>query len=169
MKKLVLLILVLLFTFSVKAQDDTKTATTTYYFIRHAEKDKSDATNHNPELIRKGKRRARQWKRYFKHKPIDAIYTTNYKRTFSTAFPTATNKRLPVILYSPRDPDYEAFKKETKGQSVLIVGHSNTTPRFVNAIINQEKYKDIDETINSKLFIVTITNGQITDQVIDLK
>ncbi|AUC76083.1 MULTISPECIES: histidine phosphatase family protein [unclassified Olleya] len=167
MKKLLLLILVLLFTFSVKAQDDT--TTTTYYFIRHAEKDKSDATNHNPELIRKGKRRARQWKRYFKHKPIDAIYATNYKRTFSTAFPTAINKRLPIILYAPKNTDYDAFKKETKGQSVLIVGHSNTTPRFVNAIIQQDKYKDIDETINSKLFIVTISNGQITDQVIDLK
>ena len=169
MKKLLLLFLVFLFTFSVQAQLDDNTSTTTYYFIRHAEKDRSDAKNHNPKLLKKGKRRARKWKRYFKNKQIDAIYSTNYNRTLGTAFPTSKNKKLPVIAYNPNTIDYDDFKKQTKGQSVLIVGHSNTTPRFVNAIINQDKHEDIDDAINSKLFIVTITNGQITDQVIDLK
>ncbi|WP_397362529.1 SixA phosphatase family protein [Olleya sp. R77988] len=170
MKKILLLIFVLLFTFSIKAQDDSNTTheKTTYYFIRHAEKDKSDATNRNPKLIRRGKRRARQWKRYFKRKKLDAIYSTNYKRTLSTAFPTANNKKLPIILYNPRQTDYEAFKKETHGQSILIVGHSNTTPSFVNAIIGKDKHQSIDETINSKLFIVTITNGKVIDQVLDI-
>ncbi|MGB6268734.1 MAG: phosphoglycerate mutase family protein [Olleya sp.] len=168
MKKLTVFFLLFCFVFSADAQQDETNQTTTYYFIRHAEKDQSDATNKNPDLNRKGKRRTRKWKRYFKRKNIDAIYSTNYKRTLATAFPTAINKRLPVILYNPRHTDFETFKKETKGQSVLIVGHSNTTPSFVNAIIGQEKYQDIDEKLNSKLFIVTISDGKITHTVIDV-
>ncbi|WGD34771.1 phosphoglycerate mutase family protein [Olleya sp. YS] len=169
MKKIIVLFLLLnCIVFSAEAQQDETNQTTTYYFIRHAEKDRSDATNKNPELTRKGKRRARRWKRYFKRKKLDAIYSTNYKRTLATAFPTSVNKKLPIILYNPRNTDYEAFKKQTQGQNVLIVGHSNTTPSFVNAIINQKKYQDIDDTVNYKLFIITISNGQITDEVIDI-
>ncbi len=168
MKKIIVILILFLFTFSAEAQQDITNQTTTYYFIRHAEKDRGDATNKNPDLIKKGKRRARKWKRYFKNKNLDAIYSTNYKRTLATAFPTSINKKLPVILYNPRNTDFEAFKKQTKGKSVLIVGHSNTTPSFVNAIINQKKYQDIDDTVNYKLFIVTIFNSKITDTVINV-
>jgi len=45
------------------------------------------------------------------------------------------------------------------GKTVLVVGHSNTTPQFVNKIIGKEEYIDIDDLNNSNLYIVTIING----------
>ena len=40
--------------------------TSTYYFIRHAEKDRSDSNNENPHLIDIGKQRAQHWNEVFK-------------------------------------------------------------------------------------------------------
>ncbi|RAJ17140.1 SixA phosphatase family protein [Olleya aquimaris] len=172
MKKIILIvgiILVSCLVFIAFTKQEDSNQTTTYYFIRHAEKNRSDATNKNPDLTTKGKRRAKLWQRHFKNKKLDAIYSTNYNRTLATARPTAEDQNLTITIYDPRNIDYQEFKNQTKGQSVLVVGHSNTTPSFVNAIINQEKYQDIDDSINYKLFIVTITDGKITDKVIDIK
>ena len=57
------------------------------------------------------------------------------------------------------------FQKNTAGKTVLVVGHSNTTPAFVNKIIGEKKYKDIDENDNASLFIVTITKDGKTSKV----
>ena len=62
MKQLLTLILLIAFAFPVSAQEETPTnQTSTYYFIRHAEKDKSDKTNRNPNLIMEGVLRAAKW------------------------------------------------------------------------------------------------------------
>ena len=171
MKKL-LLIYLLIITFSfAKAQNETKLneEITTYYLIRHAEKDKSDATNQDPNLIEKGLDRAEKWSNHFKNIDLDAIYSTNYNRTMATASPTATNQELEITPYSPNTLDIKTFLDETKNQTILIVGHSNTTPAFVNKILGEEKYESIDETINSKLFIVTINSeNKINSKVIEV-
>jgi len=62
---------------------------TTYYLIRHAEKDRTDKTNKNPNLNEKGLERAKKWATYFKEIQLDAVYSTNYNRTQQTAKPTA--------------------------------------------------------------------------------
>ena len=54
----------------------------------------------------------------------------------------------------------EEFKTQTEKQTVLIVGHSNTTPAFVNTIIGTQEHSQIDDSDNGKLFIVTINNGE---------
>ena len=63
--------------------------------------------------------------------------------------------------------DTKAFLESTKGETVLVVGHSNTTPTFVNKLLGQDKYKQIDDSNNANLYIVTILpSGEITDQVL---
>ncbi|HLU81326.1 MAG TPA: histidine phosphatase family protein, partial [Flavobacteriaceae bacterium] len=57
---------------------------TTYYFIRHAEKDLSEPTNNDPHLTEEGLKRAAFWAKYFADKNIDKIYSTNYSRTIQT-------------------------------------------------------------------------------------
>ena len=57
------------------------------------------------------------------------------------------------------------FLQETKGKTVLVVGHSNTTPAFVNKILAVEKYKDIDDNNNANLYIVTISGDEKTSVV----
>ena len=57
---------------------------------------------------------------------------------------------------------------DTKGKTVLVVGHSNTTPAFVNAVIKQKKYQDIDDNNNGNIYIVTIIDGKISDTVLTI-
>ena len=132
---------------------------TTYYFIRHAEKDRTDKTNRDPELTNAGHERARHWAKYFEAIDLDVVYSTNYKRTTSTAVQTAINKGLEVQLYNPRTLNDSLFQAATKGKTVLVVGHSNTTPAFVNAVLGEEKYPAIDDTNNGNLYTLTITRS----------
>lgn len=135
---------------------------TTYYFIRHAEKLRIDKTDKNPNLNFNGYKRAEAWKDVFSDVPFDAIYSTDYNRTKLTAKPTATSKNLPILLYNPNMMYSEAFQNNTKGKTVLVVGHSNTTNVFVNKILGIEKYNEINDNNNSNLYIVTISNEKIS-------
>jgi broad specificity phosphatase PhoE len=148
------------------AQTESNSEVTTYYFIRHAEKDRSDSSNADPHLTETGKMRAQKWSSIFNTITFDAIYSTDYNRTKETAEPSATKNNLELTLYNPEKIDLEKFLIETYGKTILIVGHSNTTPFFINDIIGQNKYDHIDDNNNGNLYIVTIINDKITDQVL---
>ena len=167
MKKLLAILLLFSIFSCVNKQSSLKNnqESTTYYLIRHAEKDKSDPENRNPKLIEKGLKRAKKWANHFKNVDLDAVYSTNYNRTIETATPTAVDKNLEIKSYNPQTLDIKVFLEKTKGQHVLIVGHSNTTPAFVNKIIEEDKYQSIDETINSNLYVVTIIDGEIKHEL----
>lgn len=155
-------LLIPLFLFSCGNDKKSKTVTeteaaTTYLLIRHAEKDRSDPANTNPELNAAGKSRALNWALYLENQDIEMIYATNYNRTQQTATPTAVSKGLEVLSYDPSSLYDDAFKAQTKGKLVLVVGHSNTTPAFVNAILGEEKYNDIDDSENGMLYTVIVT------------
>jgi 2,3-bisphosphoglycerate-dependent phosphoglycerate mutase len=161
MKKYLLLFF---FTFSLLSACTTEDSTT-YYLIRHAEKDRTDKTNANPSLNLNGELRAQKWSTYFKDIPLDAVYSTNYYRTIETATPTAFSKDLKVLKYDPRNMYDSIFRSETKGKTVLVVGHSNTTPVFANKILGEKKYENMDDNDNASLFIVTISGDNKTSKV----
>jgi phosphohistidine phosphatase SixA len=167
MKKAFFTISIILFAFIIQAQEKTKTIeVSTYYFIRHAEKLNIESSD--PELSIEGELRAKNWAEIFSNISFDAIYSTDYIRTRSTALPIAQSKDLELILYHPGKMDYEKFLSETKGKIVLIVGHSNTTPEFVNKIIGIEKYQLIDHETYGNLYIVEITECSISDILLNL-
>jgi len=166
MKNYILFLFILFTSISLKAQDEE---ITTYYFIRHAEKVRTDSSNKNPNLTEKGKERAENWSTVLKHIDFDLIYATNYNRTIQTASPTAKNNNLELQFYDPRALFNDEFKTKTKGKTVLIVGHSNTTPQFVNKILGIEKYKDIEDTNNANLYIITIANSKAIDILLKIK
>jgi len=143
----------------------TSNETTTYYLIRHAEKDRTDKTNRNPNLNDKGLERAKKWANYFDSIDLDAIYSTNYNRTMQTAQPTADSKYLKIVNYDPRKMYDSIFQIYTKGKQVLIVGHSNTTPVFVNKILGEKKYEWMKDDDNSSLFIVTVSKNKKTSTI----
>lgn len=168
MKFLLIFAFALSFIAPINAQKPTTSETTTYYLIRHAEKDRSDKTNRNPNLNEDGLKRAENWSKVFEHINFDAVYSTNYNRTIQTAEPTAKEKNLEVQFYDPRQLYSKEFADATQGKTVLVVGHSNTTPAFVNAILGEKKYDDIDDNDNSCLFIVTITGDNKIDQILKI-
>jgi broad specificity phosphatase PhoE len=162
MKRFLIVLLIFGCTLPSFAQND-KSNTTTYFLIRHAEKDRSNPTDNNPHLKNTGRKRALRWSQVLKNVKLDAVYSTDFNRTKETANPTAASHHLKLIYYNPSKIDYKAFIKETKGKTVLIVGHSNTTPKFVNALIGKDKYKQIADTNNGNLYIVTIIGDKISD------
>lgn len=160
MKNILFLSFVIILFFSCKSEKKKEInpiqETTVYYLIRHAEKDRK-TLGQDPGLTEIGIERAANWANIFNSINFDQIYSTDYKRTQQTAFPTAAKKGLKIQSYDPDNLYADSFKRRTKGKSVLIVGHSNTTPTFVNTIIGKQKYDQIDDKDNGKLFKVTLT------------
>ena len=139
---------------------------TTFYLIRHAEKIRDDKSENNPDLNEKGVLRAQNWKNYFSDKEISKIYSTNYKRTLKTVYPLAIQNGIETVIYSASDIKYDDFIKSNTGENTLVVGHSNTIPGFVNNLINDEYYEQIEDLNNSNLYIVSICNSKITHKLI---
>jgi len=132
---------------------------TTYYLIRHAEKDRSDPSNSNPELTLEGRQRSQRWSAVFERIALDAVYSTNYLRTIQTASPTAEAHHIAIQFYDPRALYSEEFKASTTGQNVLIVGHSNTIPELANAILGEQQFENIPDDINSYLYVITVIDN----------
>ncbi|UMB54458.1 histidine phosphatase family protein [Lutibacter sp. A64] len=168
MKNIILLLITGLFLNNFEAQAQ-ETATTTYYLIRHAEKNRLVKSDKNPNLKEKGVDRALNWSKTFKNIEFDYIFSTNYKRTIQTALPTAKSKGLEIQFYNPSDLYNEEFKTLTKGKTVLIVGHSNTTPEFVNKIIGEEKYPEMEDRNNANLYIVTISENNKSTVLLNIE
>ncbi|MFH4965757.1 histidine phosphatase family protein [Gaetbulibacter sp. M235] len=146
-----------------KSSESNAKIVSTYYFIRHAEKDRSDAANKNPHLTEAGKQRAEHWNEVLKNVKFDAVYSTDYNRTKETAQPTATKNNLELSIYDSKTIDISNFLKTTQSKNVLVVGHSNTTPDFVNSVLGHKKYNEIKDNNNSNLYIVTVFGDSISD------
>lgn len=141
--------------------------TTTYYLIRHAEKDRNDPSEKDPKLTEKGLKRAQNWAEVLKDVSFDMVYSTDYNRTKATALPSAKAKNLEVNFYDPANLYDKDFQQKTKGKTVLVVGHSNTTPAFANAILKDKMYEDLPDDENGALFIITVTpNNKVSTQVL---
>ncbi len=138
------------------------------YLIRHAEKDRSYPLNKNPHLNEKGIERSLLWNGYFENKEVNSIYSTNYNRTIETVLPVSIAKGIKPIIYSASNINYESFLKKEKGNTVIVVGHSNTIPGFVNKLIEDDYYKQINDTVNSNLYIVKKCSEEISHYVIQI-
>lgn len=130
---------------------------TNYYLIRHAEKLRDNPDEENPQLSDEGFKRSKYWGEYFEDKNLDLFYTTDYMRTFQTLIPIVYDYKGEIAFYETGDSLFtNVFWKETYGKKSIIVGHSNTTPKFVNEIIGKEKYEQIPDSINYRLYKVVI-------------
>ncbi|MFK7981787.1 MAG: histidine phosphatase family protein [Saprospiraceae bacterium] len=130
------------------------------YLVRHAEKAKDGGKD--PLLTTQGEARAVRLGSILREAGIDRVYSTVYQRTQSTAKPTADILGTGIRLYDARD--LNSFAKELKdkdGKVILVVGHSNTTPTLVNALIGQEEFAMIEESEYGNLYRITISeNGK---------
>lgn len=124
---------------------------TTILLVRHAEKEKGN----DPSLTKAGQKRAQALVSLTKDRTITGIYSTNYKRTLETVTPLATHLQLKIN--HDIDPMnfsalLEDIKKHHAGKTVVIVGHSNTIPSFVNSLSPSFTHSNIDENVFSRLY-----------------
>jgi phosphohistidine phosphatase SixA len=139
---------------------------TTYILLRHAEKDTSTAGSTamtaDPPLAPKGALRAQNLLKILEAYQPDAIYSTNYTRTRSTVTPLSKKFSKEIQLYDPKQ--LTAFAEQLlqiQGKTIVVVGHSNTTPVLVNLLIKETgKYPNLDDSDYSHLWIVTVTDGK---------
>ncbi len=160
MKQKLTLIIILFFISTILAYSQenshkTSQEITTYYLIRHAEKDRS-TKNENPILSEKGNKRAENWTRVFSKIKLDAVFSTDYIRTKETVNDIAKTHNLELQIYDPNSLNIENFKQENMGKTVLIAGHSNTNPQFVNKLIGENKFEDMADDDNGSMYVVTI-------------
>lgn len=150
--KIILIFLVMLTEFAA-AQEKL----TTVILVRHAEKENNGSKN--PELSEAGKKRALVLADMFSKAKIDAIYSTNFKRTEATVAPLASQHSLPITHYDGAKPaEVDEMISKWKGGTILICGHSNTTPALINRLIGKEEYKTFDDGDYSNLIILTFVS-----------
>ncbi len=137
---------------------------TTYYFIRHCEKE-TDGT-WNPHLTSKGRERAKFWAQKLVDKNIDAIYCTPLIRTQETAAPLLKKLGQDFEIYDPSNLYSQYFQQSTQGKTVLVIGHQDTTPAFVNRILKERRYRYIENQEFGNLYRVRIDNhGEINAEL----
>lgn len=133
-----MLLTALLAPFHVHAADAAIDATVVVV-VRHAEKGADDPRD--PTLSDAGQARAESLALTLEGAGLDAVYSTQYKRTQLTAAPAAEAAGLTVQV-RPIDASnaaaYDAdllreIRALPPGSTVLVVGHSNTVPTLVEA------------------------------------
>lgn len=114
------------------------TTTTVVVLARHAEKDLSSIQD--PPLSAEGEQRAQRLAQMFGRGKgagrIDAIYVSDARRTQQTAAPLAERLGKQVVIVPAADTKGLAARvmHEHAGESVLIIGHSNTVPELIHEL-----------------------------------
>ena len=148
MKRLALLAILLM---TVTAE-----AATTIILVRHAEK--APVTGDMP-LSDAGIARAKELARVLADARITAIYTTQYRRTRETAAPLAEALKItPEALEAGKaypSNVVKAIREKHQGGTVLVVGHSNTTPDVLRELGMKEP-PFIPESQFDDLFVCTL-------------
>jgi 2,3-bisphosphoglycerate-dependent phosphoglycerate mutase len=139
--------LLFLFVSSVLAADPT-----TVILVRHAEK---AGKSGDVPLSEAGVKRAHELARVLAGVKIDAIYTTPFHRTRQTAAPVAGPRHLEPIEIDSKEVAAR-IRKEHSGGTVLVIGHSNTTPEVIRDLGIAEP-PEIPDSAYDDLFIVTIS------------
>jgi phosphohistidine phosphatase SixA len=145
-------------------QDDFKPITV--YLVRHAER--ADEPRQDPPLTEKGTARAQELARVLGKANIKAIITSQFARTKLTAEPLAKQANVAVtsisLSLSPSNARMiselsttEVTNKilERAGESVLVVGHSNSIPDVIK-MLGGDVTPVIDEKKFDDLFVVTV-------------
>jgi len=129
---------------------------TTFILLRHAEKDMKQSTN-DPDLSDAGKKRAERLASMLDKTVVTAIYSSDYKRTRQTVQSLAQRKGLPIQTYVPnQEDDIDAILAKNRGGTVVVAGHSNTIPQFVNYLLGEPRYHTFEDGEYGNLIIVSL-------------
>ncbi|MEM9051955.1 MAG: phosphoglycerate mutase family protein [Bacteroidota bacterium] len=146
------------FGFHVLTNNEPNEEIYSIYLVRHTEKDLSKGEPGNPPLTQCGEERAHHLNAFLQDVKIEAIYSTDYTRTMSTANPTATAKNLDVQEYDPQKLEALAQILLEKEQNALVVGHSNTTGVLAGLLVGEE-VGEIDLNVYNLIYQVNVHKG----------
>lgn len=130
--------------------------TTVVYLVRHAEV-APDGTP-DPPLAVAGEARAERLRDVLAGVRLTGIFSTDLRRTRSTAGPIAEASGLPLSFYTPPGMAGLADSLARTPGRFLVVGHSNTTPYMVE-LLGGDPGVPMGEDEFDRLYIVTLPAG----------
>ena len=107
---------------------------TTVILIRHGERNAPMPTNPDPHLNAAGKARAKSLIHVFGQAGIKAIYRSYFARSKETAQPLANHLGLSAIEMDEALQIKNDILANHTGQTVLVIGHSDTVPDIINRL-----------------------------------
>lgn len=129
------------------------------YLVRHAEK--AEENPQDPALTAEGQARADLLVHLMADVELDGVWSTDTRRTRNTAEPVAEAKGLGIEFYDPRGIAAFARVLQDRGGSHLVVGHSNTTPGFVEALGGDPISGIVDPEYDRFYIVTTAPDGHV--------
>ena len=141
---------------------------TTVILVRHGEKATGNPLDQDPSLTPQGEQRARDLVAALRGTRVDAIITTQLKRTRQTARPLADSLHItPEETHMGHDTDAAAarvaalIRTRHMGQTVVVVGHTTTVPKIIG-LLGGPSLGPICESAYGNLFTLVIPRqGQV--------
>lgn len=136
---------------------------THFVLVRHAEKASDDPKD--PSLSEAGMARAARLADALADTPLAAAYATAYRRTQSTAVPSAARHGIAVTTYDASRPAAEfasALRQAHTDETVLVVGHSNTVPALAAALCACEIAPMRENEFDRRIDIRIAADGRIS-------
>jgi broad specificity phosphatase PhoE len=133
--------------------------------IRHAEKAADPGPD--PDLTLTGEDRAIALTRFLRHNKIDAVFTSELRRTQQTAAVLARQRGITPVVVPAADTKglIEKVNALPTDAIVLVVAHSNTIPDIVKALGAPEKVSLRDDEYG-RVFIVNQGSATSLVQVV---
>lgn len=99
---------------------------------------------------------------FFENQSFNRFFSTPYKRTRGTVAYLAEKNGKEITEYAPTLHD--ALVKQVKtldGETIFIVGHSNTIPDLLNTFTGSKEYKMIDHERYGDIWLVVIDGDKV--------
>jgi phosphohistidine phosphatase SixA len=132
---------------------------TVAYIVRHAEKVMTAPKDLDPDITAQGRSRAQALADQLANAGVTRIIVTDLKRTEQTANPLATRlgitPEIVSVLLPAHTDSVAAAVLRHRGETILVVGHSNTVPQIIAALGGRQPQNICDHQY-SDLFVVTI-------------
>jgi broad specificity phosphatase PhoE len=137
------------------------TPPTVIYLVRHGEKDLTPGVA-DPLLTTAGEARAQALADRLTREHPAALFTTDTRRTRATLGPLAQAMHLTPLVYSAKEPAAlaERINQQYEGQTVVVVGHSNTLLPLLAALGVRETVAELKDDEYSYLYKVTLRDGK---------
>lgn len=140
------------------------------FLVRHAERADVPAQpqqSHtmlaeDPPLTPAGEQRAARLAAVLADSGIQAIYTTEFKRTRQTAAPLADRLKIKPVMSAAKDPAPLVSQLKKAAAPVLVVGHANTLPDLMKALGVTESVTIGDNDYDNIFVVVRGAAGKAT-------
>jgi len=149
--------LILFFFLSLIFSKATFAQTTEVWVVRHAEKDKTNPEDKDPNLSDEGRIRAGDLATFLKKTKFDVAFSTPYKRTHQTLDSLIIPK---VINYNDPKSLVDSVKKNYAGKTIIVAGHSNTILEIIEAFGGKRPKEMLTEDDYDYIFRLTIKDDK---------